>query len=300
MTGWRPLGRWLTPDLGALRQYPPRPLALPATYHLTSPLADPPRIALVTPSLNQGEFLARTLDSVLGQCYPRLDYVVQDGDSRDQTLGLLERYRAALSHVESAPDRGQADALNRGFARARGELMGYLNADDLLLPGALAYVARYFAAHPEVDVVYGHRVLIDEEDREVGRWVLPPHDDGMLLWRDYVPQETLFWRRRLWERTGSALDESYQFALDWELLLRFLTAGARFVRLPRFLGAFRVHARQKTAALYESVGRDEIGRLRRRIHGRAVSEAEVARRLRPYLARHLFCRWMYNLGLVRY
>ena len=82
-----------------------------------------------------------------------------------------------------------------------------MNSDDLLLPGTLNYVAGYFEKHPDVDVVYGHRVLIDEYDREIGRWVLPPHDDEILSWADYVPQETLFWRRRIWDKTGAAMDE---------------------------------------------------------------------------------------------
>jgi glycosyltransferase involved in cell wall biosynthesis len=254
----------------------------------------------VTPSLNQGEFLERTLCSVLGQGYPALEYLVQDGLSSDETAAILERYRPALHRCESAADRGQAHALNRAFRHAGGEILAYLNADDLLLPGALACVARYFTSHPAVDVVYGHRVLIEDQDREIGRWVLPPHEDDVLLWRDYVPQETLFWRRGLWERVGARMDEDYHFALDWELLLRFRAAGARFARLPRFLGAFRVHGRQKTSTLIDGVGQAEIGRLLRRCHGRAVSEEEVQRRVRPYLRRHLACQRLYQLGLLRY
>src|SRR5262249_23541680 len=145
------------------------------------------------------------------------------------------------------PDEGQTQAINLGFQHTSGEIMAYLNSDDLLLPGSLAYVAGYMAAHPEVDVVYGHRILIDECDDEVARWVLPRHDDRVLTWANFVPQETLFWRRRIWERVGGTLDASFQFAMDWDLILRFREAGARFVRLPRFLGAFRVHARQKTS-----------------------------------------------------
>ena len=112
----------------------------------------------------------------------------------------------------------------------------------MLLPGALHYVAGFFLDHPEVDVLYGHRVLIDEENREIGRWVLPAHDERTLRWADYVPQETLFWRRRVWEEVGACFDESYRFAVDWDFLLRLQRIGARFARVPRFLGAFRVHS----------------------------------------------------------
>jgi hypothetical protein len=200
----------------------------------------------------------------------------------------------------SAPDGGQADAINRGFAGTEGEVMAYLNSDDLLLAGTLHAVAAAFERHPDVDVVYGHRIVIDEEDREIGRWVLPAHDDAVLSWADYVPQETLFWRRRIWERVGARMDESFRFALDWELLLRFRDAGARFLRLPRFLGCFRVHAAQKTSTQMEAVGLAEMARLRERCHGRPVVSAEIRQHVRSYLGRHLALHKLYRLGLLSY
>ena len=285
------------PWLGVLHQHRPRPVRLPRPFR--GPLPWPaPVISVVTPSFNQAPFLGRTVESVLGQGYPRLEYIVQDGGSTDGTAALLRGYRGRLAHCESRRDNGQADALNRGFRRATGEVLAYLNSDDLLLPGALAYVAAYFRRHPEVDVVYGHRIVIDPEDREVGRWVLPPHDDDVLSWCDFVPQETLFWRRGIWEAAGGALDESFRFALDWELLLRFRAAGARFARLPRFLGAFRVHPAQKTSAWLEGVGRREMGRLRRRCHGRDVTDDEVSRQVEPYLRRHIVHHQLYRGGLL--
>jgi glycosyltransferase involved in cell wall biosynthesis len=238
--------------------------------------------------------------SVLEQHYPELEYIVQDGGSSDGTASILQRYGTRLSHCECRSDAGQADGINRGFLHATGEIMAYLNADDLLLPGALRYVAAFFAGRPEVDVVYSHRVLIDEIEQEVGRWVLPPHDDEILSWSDYVPQETVFWRRRIWERVGGSMDESFRFALDWDLLLRFRAAGATFVRLPRFLAAFRVHPQQKTSAQMAEVGAREMDRLRERCHGRPVSPAEVALRTRRYLRRHLLCDLLYRLGVLRY
>jgi glycosyltransferase involved in cell wall biosynthesis len=286
------------PKLGCLRQYPPRPLHLPDHYQQTTCPSEPPKISLVTPSFNQGRYLERTLCSVLDQAYPRLEYVVQDGGSSDDSTSILQGYSTRLHHWESAADAGQAAALNHGFARTSEPIMAYLNADDVLLPGALAAVARFFAAHPEVDVVYGHRILIDAEDQEIGRWILPAHSDLAIVWQDFVPQETLFWRRRLWERSGGYVDEQFHFALDWELLLRFRRAGARFVRLPRFLGAFRVHEQQKTSS-QQTIGRAEIERLQIQEHGRILSEGEIARRVRPYLLRHLFYAGLWRLGLLR-
>ena len=270
---------------------PPRPLAPPAGRPPPLP-PDPPRVSIVTPSLDHARFLERTIRSVVEQDYPSLEYVVRDGGSRDGTVEILKRWAPHLASWESERDGGQAEAINRGFSRATGSVLAWLNSDDLLLPGSLATVAAYFAAHPEIDVVYGHRLLIDADDRVIGRWVLPRHDDRLLAWVDYVPQETLFWRRRIWDRVGGALDPTFHFALDWDLLLRFREAGARFARLPRFLGAFRVTAEQKSSRDLLTTGRLEMDRLRLRALGTLPSDGEIRRVLRPYLARHwILDRW---------
>ena len=117
-------------------------------------------------------------------------------------------------------------------------------------------MARYFAEHPDVDVVYGNRRDDRRRRRQIGAWILPAHDDIVLTLADYVPQETLFWRRRIWEAAGGCVDTSFKYALDWDLLLRFREAGATMVRLPRFLGAFRVHDEQKTTATRTSATTD--------------------------------------------
>jgi hypothetical protein len=190
----------LIPQLGMLKfPEPARLLRVPARYHRKPELKDPPVISVVTPSFNQGQYLAQTVESVLGQDYPRLQYVVQDGGSTDETPEVLARYRHRLHHCAAQKDNGQSHAINLGFAHTSGEVMAYLNSDDLLLPGSLHAVAKFFEDHPEVDVVYGHRVVIDQRGDERGRWVMPPHDAESLKWADYIPQETLFWRRRAWE-----------------------------------------------------------------------------------------------------
>jgi glycosyltransferase involved in cell wall biosynthesis len=283
-----------------LNQYSPRPFLVPNHYFNNKPPESPPKICIVTPSFNQAEFLERTICSVISQNYPALEYVVRDGGSTDGTVEILERYSHSLTHWESIPDRGQAEAVNRGFLHCTGEIMGYLNSDDLLLPGTLNYIADFFSRHPGVDVVYGHRILVDEHDREVGRWVMPPHENEVLAWVDYLPQETMFWRRDIWKNVGASLNEEFQFAMDWDLILRFLRAGAKFVRLPRFLGAFRVHPRQKTVSLIGTVGKREVDAIRKTIHGRHVSSAEAGWRARNYLLRHLLYHCSYAIGLRRY
>jgi glycosyltransferase involved in cell wall biosynthesis len=280
------LRAWSAPRLGQLRQHAPEPLLVPTSYLRTDPPSPAPRISIVTPSFGHGRFIERTIYSVLSQGYPELEYVVQDGGSDDGTMEVLRRYEDALTGWYSEPDGGQADALNRGFARTSGEIMGFLNSDDLLLPGSLAHVGSYLQAHPEVDAVYGHRVLIDHSDRQVGVWVVPPHDDDVLALADFVPQESLFWRRSAWERAGGRMDDTFHYALDWDLLLRLRDSGARIERVPRFLGAFRIHDLQKTQAGWKQ--RDaEADRIRRRTQGRPMTGDEAYARTRPFLRRHL-------------
>ncbi len=276
----------MAPRLGVLNQHPPQPLQTPPAYWLRTPANVAPRIAIVTPSYQQGQFIERTLRSVLEQGYPNLAYHVQDGASADATREVLERYAGKLTW-ESAKDTGQTQAINRGFARVSGDIMAWLNSDDILLPGALAYVADYFASHPEVDVIYGHRLLIDVDDRQIGRWMVPRHNDYVLSWADYVPQETLFWRRRIWEKVGERVDESFRFAMDWDLLVRFRDAGARFARVPRFLGGFRIHPQQKTSAAINEVGFAEMNRIRERVLGHVPTQREVGKAVLPYLVRHI-------------
>lgn len=261
---------------GTLAQRPPRRLEFEPLPWPTLPDHALPTMSIVTPSYQQGRFLARTLRSVLDQAYPRLEYVVMDGGSTDLTTSVLREHAHELTHWQSLPDGGQAEAVANGFARCSGELMAWINSDDLYAPGALRLVAETFVKNPEVDVIYGNRYIIDEFDREIGRWILPPHDAELLRWIDYVPQETLFWRRRAWEAAGG-IDTSFRFALDWDLLLRLQRAGARFLRLPALLGCFRVHDAHKTGLEWGTVGAREVARLRERELGPGWSKAELDR-----------------------
>ncbi|NBR08841.1 MAG: glycosyltransferase, partial [Opitutaceae bacterium] len=201
---------------------------------------------------------------------------------------------------ESASDAGQADAIKRGFAKTSGgpdDVMAWINSDDFYLPGALAYVVDYFARHPDVEVIYGHRIVVDENSQEIGRWFLPQHDPEVLRLNDFVPQETMFWRRRLWDRVGG-IDASFKFAMDWDLLLRFQAAGARMVRVPYFLACFRVHAAQKTSAQIQSIGQAEINHLRERAQGRVIAPEELGKnsRLLRYLRRSALIELMTKIG----
>lgn len=281
-----------------LVQYPPRPLETAPPDPRPLP-AGAPSFSIVTPSLDQAAFLPRTIESVLSQGYPRLEYGVQDGGSTDGTREILERERPRLAFAVSERDRGQADALNRAFARTSGEVLAWINSDDFLLPGALATVARAFAARPDVDVIYGHRILVDADGDEIGRWVLPASTHLILPWADWIPQETLFFRRRIWERSGGRLDESFHYALDWDLLLRFRDRGARFLRVPKFLGAFRIHPAQKTTAWFDEHGAPEMARLRGRALSRLPTAREIQLRVLPFLLRHAIRHRLWQTGILR-
>ncbi|WP_236169998.1 glycosyltransferase family 2 protein [Pseudomonas parasichuanensis] len=246
-----------------------------------------PLISIVTPSYNQGGFIGETIRSVLSQGYSNLEYIVQDNESTDGTLDVLTAELSSCFRFYVESDQGQADAINRGFSRSRGEIMAFLNSDDVLLPGTLAYVAQIFQEYPEVDAIYGNRVLIDAESNIVGRWVLPGHDGELLRHVDYIPQETLFWRRELWTRVGGRLDAGLAFALDWDLLLKFMTCGAHFFHAPHFLGGFRVHEEQKTSSEYIKNGVDEMRVLRRKYAPSRIAKILMPIRHLIFLIKHV-------------
>jgi glycosyltransferase involved in cell wall biosynthesis len=285
--------------MSTFEQYAPRPLALNAAPDTSAPLDPAPRIAIVTPSYNQRRYLEATILSVLDQNYPSLSYHVQDAASQDLTLDLLRSYGPKLSW-RSEPDTGQANAINTGFkvTAADCDIMAYLNSDDTLMPGTLSYVARLFQAQPNTDIVYGHRIFINEDGLEIGRAVFPPHEPLALRYIGYVPQETMFWRRRVWDRVGP-IDESFRFALDWDFMLRAQQSGFKMVRLPRFLGCFRIHAEQKTSAMMD-VGLQEMQLLRQRHIGHAPTRTEMYRAVIPFLVRQFGYHWLYRLKVLKY
>jgi len=176
--------------------------------------------------------------------------------------------------------------------------MAWINSDDFYMPGALQFVAEYFARNPDVDVVYGHRVVVNREGQEIARWYLPQHDPEVLRLNDFVPQETLFWRRRIWDKVGG-IDTSFQFAMDWDLLLRFQEAGAKIVRLPYFLACFRVHPQQKTSALISTQGQAEIDALRRRTFGREITPDDLLKNksLQRYLRKSAWIEQLWKWGI---
>lgn len=197
-----------------------------------------PRITVVTPSFNQGEFLEATIRSVLDQHYPNLEYLVLDGGSSDDSVAIIERYAPHLTYWHSRKDNGQADAIRTGFEMATGEILCWLNSDDIFLPNALLTVGNFFARHPRVDVLYGNRFTIDREGNVTGRHVWP-----WLLTKYHwalgqpLAQECTFWRREIYDRAGG-VDASKFFIMDYDLFFRMWRLG-RFRKTSHDLGCLR-------------------------------------------------------------
>ena len=204
-----------------------------------------PTVSIVTPSYNQAAYLGATLGSVIGQRHDVHEYIVLDGGSRDDSPAIIARYATAIDHWRSEPDAGQAAAIAAGFAHASGDVLFWINSDDMIAPGAVARVRRAFAAHPEWDVLTGYSVFLDEDGvitrvNQIGGesrfWL----SHGIL----HVCQQTCYFRRGLYERVGG-IDTSLHCMLDTELWLRFFAAGGRWGHVPAILGGFRQHAQMK-------------------------------------------------------
>jgi glycosyltransferase involved in cell wall biosynthesis len=203
-----------------------------------------PSVAVVTPSYNQGEFLERTIQSVLGQRCSSLEYIVVDGCSTDSTAAVLDRYRDDLTLVVE-PDNGQAHAVNKGIARTSSDIIGWLNSDDVYRPETLARVEIFFADNPDVDVVYGDADLIDTDDHVIGRYYTEEWNAVRLRERPFLCQPAVFFRRRMVDRFGG-LDQSLHYTMDYEYWLRLASGGASFAHLPATFAAWRLHAAAKS------------------------------------------------------
>jgi glycosyltransferase involved in cell wall biosynthesis len=221
----------------------------------------PPLVSVITPVLNAAGFLEETLRSVLTQDYPHLEYLVMDAGSTDGTLEILERYRGRLAFV-SAPDGGTADAINRGFRKARGEILAWLGADDLYLPGAVSAAAAALAEDRDAGAVYGEGYWIGEAGQTIGRYpTVAPYSAAALRRECPICQPACFVRRAAVEAVGG-LDASLTSAFDYDLWIR-LSRRYRFLAIPQYLAQSRMHARNKSLGQKQRMFEECIQLLRR-------------------------------------
>ncbi|MDX1523838.1 MAG: glycosyltransferase family 2 protein, partial [Anaerolineae bacterium] len=221
-----------------------------------------PKISIVTPSFNQAQFIEETIHSIHDQNYPNLEHMVIDGGSTDGTVELLRRYEDRLSWV-SEQDNGQTEAINKGFRQASGDLVAWLNSDDLYLPHTLRTVAHFFQQNPGTDLLFGDCVIIDSTGQPLLERKEIPFDIGVLLWGlNYICQPTVFMRRSLLDIIGY-LDETLHYGMDLDYWLRAAIAGARIRHTPQFLAQARWHAGAKTLSALPKM-EAELERIRNR------------------------------------
>jgi glycosyltransferase involved in cell wall biosynthesis len=204
-----------------------------------------PLVSIVTPSYNHARFLEETIRSVLEQDYPKIEYIIVDGGSVDGSLEIIRSYETRLAWWVSEPDEGQTDAINKGFAHARGEIFAWLNSDDTYLPGAIREAVTYLLGHSETGMVYGDANFIDEHGQVTGRFPARQTDYRRLR-RGFVhiPQQASFFCADLWKKVGP-LDPSFYFSMDYDLWVR-LAKISQLQYLPRPWANFRLHPSAKT------------------------------------------------------
>ena len=223
------------------------------------------KISIITPSYNQGQFIGRTLQSVASQTGAEIEHVVFDGGSTDNTVDVLKAFEPPVRWV-SKKDKGQTDAVNQGIHATDGEIIGWLNSDDIYYPGAIARVVQYFQDHPDVDVVYGMADHIDLVDHAFEAYPSAPWNLEQLKESCFICQPALFFRRRVVEQYG-LLDESLNYCMDYEYWLRLGKAGARFAYLEEKLAGSRLYADNKTLGARVKV-HSEINDMFKKLFGR--------------------------------
>jgi glycosyltransferase involved in cell wall biosynthesis len=238
-----------------------------------------PLVSIITPSFNQASFLEETIRSVLAQEYTNIEYIIVDGSSTDGSLEIIQRYADRLAGWVSEPDKGQTDAINKGFALAKGDIFAWINSDDTYLPQAVSEASAYLQTHPEAGMVYGDANLIDETGQVIGKF--PARQTNYRRLRQgyvHIPQQASFFRSSHWRQVGP-LDPSFYFAMDYDLWVRL----ARITLLhyhPRLWANFRLHGEGKSVISDDRCW-PEMLRVHQREGGSRFSKLYLKARIRP-------------------
>ena len=240
-----------------------------------------PLVSIITPSYNQAQFLEKTIQSVLRQDYPNIEYIIIDGASNDRSVEIIQRYTNQLVYWVSEEDAGQTDAINKGFARAQGEILAWINSDDTYLPDAVSGAVDFLNANPDAGMVYGDANLIDETGEVIGKFPARQTDYKRLR-RGYVhiPQQAAFFRAELWRQVGP-LDPTFYFAMDYDLWVRISRVAPIYYH-PHLWANFRLHGSGKSVA-EDSRCWPEMLRVHEREGGSRLSWLFFKAKIRPIL-----------------
>ena len=205
-----------------------------------------PLVSIITPSFNQAQFLEQTIQSVLGQDYPQIEYIIVDGGSTDGSVGMIKKYEGRLAWWISEQDQGQTDAINKGFAHSKGEVLAWINSDDTYNPRAVGQAVKYLIENPDVAMVYADCNFINEAGQVIGKFN-SKQTDYRRLREGYVhiPQQTMFFRAKYWQELGP-LDPSFYFAMDYDLWTRIASKAPIKYLAGQTWANFRIHDLGKT------------------------------------------------------
>ena len=214
-----------------------------------------PKISIVTPSYNQAQFLERTILSVLNQNYPNLEYIIIDGGSTDGSVEIIKKYEKHLAYWVSEKDKGQADAINKGFEKSSGKILAWLNSDDTYLPEALYKVVKSFEQNPEADLIFGNIYFINENDKEIGELRFTRFDFDTLIYEGgNLHQTGTFWTRNIYKRVGG-INPNYKFCMDYDFFCKVAEMGRLFY-IKDYFANFRIHRNAKSSTI-NTIGHKE-------------------------------------------
>jgi len=207
-----------------------------------------PKISIVTPSYNQAQFLERTILSVLNQNYPNLEYIIIDGGSTDGSVEIIKKYEKYLTYWVSEKDNGQADAINKGFSKSSGEILAYINSDDVYLPGVFLKIVKIFNENPKTDLVFGNIMFIDANDNFIGELRFTPFNIETLIYEGgNLHQTGTFWTRKIYDKVGG-FNPKYTFCMDFDFFCRVAEVGS-MVHIRDYLSCFRIHEKAKSSTI---------------------------------------------------
>jgi len=231
-----------------------------------------PKITVVTISYNQAQFLEQTILSVIGQTYPNLEYILIDGGSDDGSIAIIEKYKEHFSYWQSARDNGQSSAINTGFYHATGDVLCWLNSDDLFMPGTLLKIGEIFKDIRKPTIIFGNCIHFYENSAKTrGSDVVGNYQKYKLELTNYMIQPSCFWTKSTWQKVGN-VNESYHFTMDWDWFIRAKQESVDFISVPDYLSLYRIHDAHKSGSGNDK-RRKEIATLYRTYNNEKISKA---------------------------